>query len=324
MTDPFRALLGNLDPARPVLVQTHDFPDHDAVGAAYGLSELLKRRNLACSIAYGGAIQSRSLTAMIDRLSIALDRIDGSRTFPDAQTIVVDGSPAGGAVREVAGTLVGVIDHHPTRKKPDCPFFDLRTETGSCSAIVWTYWRDAGEIPDATTATAMLAGIQLDTDFLSRHVSKTDLDAHYDLFFRGNNDLAREVVRTALGVSQLSEIGRAFSDFLIRDTIILTEVHDDYSSELLSVLADFLLRLQEITVAVVIEVSGTEYRLSVRTRDRDIDAGCVVRKVLSGIGSGGGHQNMAGGLIRADRYPGAERFLQRLTDEIAASRKVDD
>ena len=160
MTDPFRALIGNLDPARPVLVQTHDFPDHDAVGAAYGLSELLRRRNFACSIAYGGAIQSRSLTAMIDRLGIALDRLDGTRTFPNAQTIVVDGSPAGGAVKEVAGILVGVIDHHPSRKKPACPFFDLRTETGSCSAIVWTYWRDSGEIPDATTATVAQEGEQ--------------------------------------------------------------------------------------------------------------------------------------------------------------------
>ena len=133
-----------------------------------------------------------------------------------------------------------------------------------------------------------------------------------------------KVVRTALGVSQLSEIGRAFSNFLIRDTIILTEVHDDYSSELLSVLADFLLRLQEITVAVVIEVSGAEYHLSVRTRDRDIDAGCVVRKGLAGIGSGGGHPNMAGGVIRADRYPGAERFLQRLADEIATFRSKNE
>jgi nanoRNase/pAp phosphatase (c-di-AMP/oligoRNAs hydrolase) len=324
VTDPFRALLGILDPTRPVLVQTHDFPDHDAVGAAYGLSELLRRRNFACSIVYGGTIQSRSLTAMIERLGITLERIDDSRKFTNEPTIVVDGSPAGGAVKDVAGTLIGVIDHHPSRKNPNCPFFDLRTETGSCSAIVWTYWRDSGETPDATTATAMFAGIQLDTDFLSRHVSKTDLDAHYDLFFKGNNDLAREVVRTALGVSQLSEIGRAFSDFLIRDTIILTEVHDDYSSELLSVLADFLLRLQEITVAVVIEVSGAEYHLSVRSRDRDIDAGCVIRKVLAGIGSGGGHPNMAGGVIRADRYPGAERFLQRLADEIATFKKNDD
>ena len=46
VTDPFRTLIGILDPARPVLVQTHDFPDHDAVGSAYGLSELLRREEL--------------------------------------------------------------------------------------------------------------------------------------------------------------------------------------------------------------------------------------------------------------------------------------
>ena len=42
------ALAEHLDKERPVVVQAHDFPDHDAVATAYALSELLKRsHNLA-------------------------------------------------------------------------------------------------------------------------------------------------------------------------------------------------------------------------------------------------------------------------------------
>jgi len=320
MEYPFRTLLEQLDIGRPVLIQTHDFPDHDAVGAAYALCELLLRRQFECAMTYGGLIQSISLAAMINRLDIRLIPFPEACGNPLYQTIVVDGSPAGGTVKTVAGTLIGVIDHHPAHKKMKFPFLDLRTDVGSCSAIIWTYWQEAGETPDRTTATALLAGIQLDTDFLSRRVSRTDLDAHYELFFQGNNELAREVVRTALSVQQLSEIGHAFSSFLIHDFILITEVHGDYSSELLSVLADFLLRLQEITFVVVIEVRGTEYHLSARTRDRFIDTGYIIRKVLAGIGTGGGHPHMAGGLIRSELYPGAERFLQMMTETIAAYR----
>ncbi len=321
MEFPFRSLLETLDPKRSVLIQTHDFPDHDALGAAYGLCELLLRRNFDCAITYGGLIQSISLATMINALQIKLVPFETARTDESYQTIIVDGSPAGGTVKTVAGALVAVIDHHPARKKPVCPFLDVRKEVGSCSAIIWTYWKETGETPDTTTATALLAGIQLDTDFLSRRVSRTDLDAHYNLFFLGNCELAREVVRTSLSTAQLADIGAAFSSFIIADAILLVEVHGEYTAELLSVLADFLLRLREITFVIVIEAQGAEYRLSVRSRDRCVDAGYIVRKVLAGIGTGGGHPHMAGGIIRGEKYPGAQEFLRHSADEIAAYRR---
>ncbi len=324
MEFPYRSLLETLNPKRSVLVQTHDFPDHDALGSAYALCELLLRRNFDCAMTYGGLIQSISLSTMIDALKIKLIPFEAACTDESYQTIIVDGSPAGGTVKTVAGTLTAVIDHHPSRKKLICPFIDVRKEVGSCSAIIWTYWKEAGETPDTTTATALLAGIQLDTDFLSRRVSRTDLDAHYNLFFLGNSELAREVVRTSLSTAQLADIGAAFSSFLITDSILLVEVHGDYTAELLSVLADFLLRLQEISFVIVIEAQGAEYRLSVRTRDRCVDAGYIVRKVLVGIGTGGGHPHMAGGTIRKEKYPGPQKFLQQAANEIAAYRRKNE
>lgn len=321
---PFESLLSVLTAKRPVLIQTHDFPDHDAVGAAFALRELLARRGFACSIAYGGTIQSISLSEMIKELSIELVPFDGAREAPgEAQTIVVDGSPASGTVRAVAGKLVAVIDHHPARMRLSVPFADVRTDVGSCAAIVWTYWKEAGEEPEGAAATALLAGIQLDTDFLSRRVSKTDLDAHHDLFFRGNHELARAIVRTSLSVDQLADIARAFSSVRVSGGALLAEVSGDYQAELLSVLADFLLRLREVSFVVVIEVRGPEFRLSARTRDRAIDTGHVIRHALAGIGSGGGHPHMAGGIIKPERYPGGDAFLARIVDEIAACRSQE-
>jgi nanoRNase/pAp phosphatase (c-di-AMP/oligoRNAs hydrolase) len=325
MDRPFDILVGLLDPTRPVLVQAHDFPDHDAVGSAYALQMLLRKKRFSCDITHGGLVQSISLTAMITELSIEIKDFDKASKDLSYQTIIVDGSPAGGTVKTVAGQLVGVIDHHsPARKKIKSPFVDLRVETGSCSAIIWTYWEEAGETPDRTTATALLAGIQLDTDFLSRRVSKLDLEAHYHLFFLGDCDLAREIVRISLSVAQLEEIGHAFSSFKIKDSVILAEMRGNYSSELLSVLADFLLRLREITTVLVIEIGGRDYRLSARTRDTGIDIGCVIRDMLSGLGSGGGHPHMAGGFIHSNLYPGGEMFLKMTADGIAEYRSKNE
>lgn len=317
MSGSFGELVGILDPGRPVLVQTHDFPDHDAVGAGLGLKKLLERAGFRASVTWGGLAQGISLAAMIERLGIEpvpfSDALRG-----DWQTVAVDGSPFAGTLREVAGTLAGIVDHHPVWKEITCPFADLRTDAGSCSAIVWSYWKEREETPDRNTATALLAGIQLDTDFLSRRVSALDLDAHYALYPLGDPELARDVVRTSLSVEQLSDIGRAFVDYRLSGKVLLVEVHGDYPQELLSVLADFLLRLREIDFAAVIEVRGAEYRVSARSRSADLDAGHILRKTLAPMGAGGGHPHMAGGVVRPEDYPGPEAFLKRLTETIDA------
>ncbi len=324
MEKPFHSLTAVLDKNRQVLVQTHDFPDHDAAGAAYGLCELLMRFQYDCAIVYGGCIQSISLANMIARLEIPLFHLDSFTPTENAQTVCVDGSPFSGTIKTLAGNLCGIIDHHPQRKRVDSPFIDLRTESGSCSAMIWTYWQDAGEIPDKTTATALLAGIQLDTNFLSRNVSAVDLDAHYHLFFMGNPNLARDIVNISLSIDQLSDIGNAFRTVLISQSILLAEVHGDYSAELLSVLADFLLRLKEITLVAVLAVKGTEYHISTRCRDPFIDVGHVLRKILVGIGSGGGHPHMAGGIIAPGKYPGAKDLLDKLAHEADNNRRKNE
>jgi len=55
---PYLQLLDKLDTKKSVLIQTHDFPDHDAIGAAYALSVLLTKKRFNCSITYGGLLQS--------------------------------------------------------------------------------------------------------------------------------------------------------------------------------------------------------------------------------------------------------------------------
>jgi nanoRNase/pAp phosphatase (c-di-AMP/oligoRNAs hydrolase) len=307
-------LISVLDRDRPVLVQTHDFPDHDAMGAAYALCELLERRGFRCSMTYGGKIQSISLDSMIRKLGIDLVDFPAARENAAFQTVIVDGAPGGGTVETVAGTLVGYIDHHPAPKSAiarfsDVRFVDVRIDVGSCSTIVWTYWKESGEKPDRTSATALLAGIQLDTDFLSRRVSPVDLEAHAALYFLGDPELSREIVHTSLSVAELPDIGQALSTAAHRGPIVVAELSGDYPSELLSVLADFLLRLRETEFSVVAETGGNDCRLSARSRNPALDAGLVLSRSLAGLGSGGGHPHMAGGIMPRGRYPGKEALL---------------
>ncbi|MDR2259299.1 MAG: hypothetical protein LBE14_09150, partial [Treponema sp.] len=60
-----------------LVIQTHDFPDHDAAASAFALGRLLGRRGYAVRLLYRGVIRSFSLKTMIEKLRIPLIRVDG-------------------------------------------------------------------------------------------------------------------------------------------------------------------------------------------------------------------------------------------------------
>ncbi|HRY54127.1 MAG TPA: DHH family phosphoesterase, partial [Spirochaetia bacterium] len=248
---PFAALLGRLDPRRPVLVQTHDYPDIDAVASAWALSGLLARRGYSASAAYRGEIRSRSLARLVEVLGI---EIAGSSPAGDrAQLLVVDGAPANGNVSLFAGELVGIVDHHRIFGEARAPFADLRPELASCSSMIYGYWKEAGAEPPRELATALIAGIQSDTDFLSRRSSPEDFRAYTELFRLGDWELASRIVRTVFDLRELGLIARALSGAVAEEGLLYAEVEGPCGQEALAVLADFALRAEELRATVVAE-----------------------------------------------------------------------
>lgn len=90
---------------------------------------------------------------------------------------------------------------------------------------------------------------------------------------------------------------------------------------LIAILSDFLLSLAEVQLTVVYSRRSDGIKFSVRSEDPKLHAGELVRRALEGVGSGGGHSFMAGGLIPAERIGAlgsapedaiVERFLHAL------------
>lgn len=307
----FLDLLQVLEKERPILIQTHDFPDHDAVGSAYALRELLRQYGFAeIEIGCGGLIQDISLQSLIKFLDLEIISVENIYDKEKFQVIIVDGSPFKGPVNEIGGQLKAVIDHHPPKAKSTAPFTDIRMEIGSCCSIIWSYWKTSEKEIDKKTASALLAGIQLDTHFLSRKVTKMDLDAHYEVYQKGNAEEIHKILRTTLSVTQLEKIGKSFSSYTLIDNFIIVEVKESVSSAILSVLSDFLVWMKEIKFAVSVEVAGEKYKISARSRDTELNAGYMIYKATKKIGAGGGHANMAGGFVLASKYPGKKEFLK--------------
>ncbi len=325
---PFERLCGVIADALPIMgaektliIQPHDNPDHDAVAAAFALTKLLERRGFSPRIVHRGTIRSHSLQAMTAELSIPLELCDSQRAA-EQETIpcvVIDASPNNTNATPLTDRLVAVVDHHPhPGDLSGLPFSDIRPQYGSCASIVAEYWQESGEEVDKATATALLMGIQMDTDFLSRRVSQADLEAHYRLFFRGDWEFGARIVKSALAIQDLPALKEVLGHARVRDGIFFSVVPFECTQEVLSIMADFFLRIKEARATVIVEAGGGEYHVSARSKLSSLSASELMKRALVGIGRGGGHDHMAGGIIDPALYPGEpalfERFVAAATD----------
>jgi nanoRNase/pAp phosphatase (c-di-AMP/oligoRNAs hydrolase) len=318
MAEPFRTLSSLLSSRRPVAVQTHDFPDIDAAASAWGLARLLSLRGFEASCSYRGELRSRSLKNLVAWLRIGLVPADSLE--PGSQVIVVDGSPGNGNVSLGEDELVAVIDHHCMAGETEAPFQDLRPEMAACSTMIRGYWEEVGAEPPSGVCTALLAGIQSDTDFLSSRCSDEDFAAYAALYRSGDWELASRIVRTTLDLRELGLVAAALERSAVSEGLLFAFIREPCGQEALAVLAEFALRAEELSAAVAAEKDEGGVHISVRSRSSSVSAFELVRTALAGLGNGGGHAHSAGGLIPYSSDPGEEALRERFFR--AASKSI--
>jgi len=314
----FDTLTGILEPSRRVVVQTHNYPDHDAVAAGFALRELLALKGFSAVLAYAGDLESDSLVEAVHVLSIPLLSWDDAVITADDQIILVDSYIGNRNVTTNTDSVKGVIDHHIPPEPADILFSDIRPTVGSCSTIVWTYYVEADLAVPPAVATALLLGLMMDTDFLTRGVSSLDVDAFGALFGIGDLKGASMMLRNSLSLRHLEVFRKALDHAEYHDDICLLRLDVELPPEVVGILADFFLRLREIRFVVIAVEYGEVIKLSVRSEDENRPASGLLRVALAGIGSGGGHIHMGGGGINRMAYPGWEALK---TIILAANRQ---
>jgi nanoRNase/pAp phosphatase (c-di-AMP/oligoRNAs hydrolase) len=309
-------LISVLDRDRPIVIQAHDFPDHDAVASAFALSKLLESNGLDSILCYGGQLQSASLDEAIRNLEIPISATADLDVDGTAQVIVVDGFVGNKNIRSLPGEIVGVIDHHSPPTEPDCKYWDIREHYGSCCTILYEYYKISSTALSRRVATALLMGLMMDTAFMTRGVTPIDLEAFSTLFFEGDWETGSRLLKNSLSLNDLSTFREAINSCVVADDFCFVPVQKECTAEVMALVADFFLNLREIHFVAVVEPERDEYRLSVRSEDASRPSDVVIRRALDGIGAGGGHVHMGGGSIPRDLFPGEEglrkRFLEAL------------
>ena len=94
-----------------VYIQTHNFPDPDAIASAYGLSVLLEKYGFSSSICYQGKIERFSTNGFIEKLGIKLTSLDELHEMIETDEIILVDSQKGNAnITDAIGNEIICID----------------------------------------------------------------------------------------------------------------------------------------------------------------------------------------------------------------------
>ena len=310
---PTRGLLADLfrelERPGPLVILPHDNPDPDSMASAVCLKFLVNRLlEKEAYIALGGIVGRAENRAMRTYLNIELVPVSEVRFTGDVQVALVDTQPGRSNNSLPEGVVpTVVIDHHPAYATyPGVPFLDLRDDYGATSTILTEYLRESKLDVEPKIATALFYGIAAETQDLGREATAADIEASHFLYPYANKRRLAKIENARVPREYFRVFREAIDHAALYDhKIVVSLLGDVQYPDMVAEVADFLLRLDGAEWSAAIGAYNGCLYCSIRTTDRDANAGDLLQRVL-GAKSAGGHDQIAGGRIPLGPDP-AER-----------------
>jgi nanoRNase/pAp phosphatase (c-di-AMP/oligoRNAs hydrolase) len=330
---PLVSLLEAVEGTDPLVILPHDNPDPDALASAAALQYLVRQiAKRDAIIALGGIIGRAENRAMVKYLNISLVPVKEIDFSAPTKVALVDTQP-GRSNNSLPADVrpAAVIDHHPAYGSYEgVPFVDLRHSYGATSTILTEYLRDSHLTVESKIATALFYGISAETQDLGREASPADFAASQFLYPYANKRRLGRIENARVPREYFRTFRDAIEGAVIYGNVVMSDLGDVLYPDMVAEVADFLLRLDEVEWALAMGSYKRSLHVSLRTMDREANAGDVLQKVL-GSRSAGGHDMIAGGKLRIEgngleREKAAvrikERFLRRVGVEAAEPRDL--
>ncbi len=295
-----RRLLRTLEGKKNILVTTHLHPDPDALASSLAMTFLLRShlKDATVSMAIKGRIGGGINTAFV-KLSL-LDLVEWSdEKLKDYDAIVLlDTQPLSAyspLPRELAPTVV--IDHHSGRRRPHAPFCDIRPDVGATSSIIFSYFMEIEQPISPVMAATLLFAIESDLAGAAGTPGELDNIALSSLTLLADTHRLYQMRYVDLPQGYYIAYASALANAVYYDNAIISHLEEIDSPEKPAVMADFLLRFDQVEWALVTAIYEDRLIISLRTSSRSLSAADMIRRLLRNWGEGGGHRTKAGGFI---------------------------
>ena len=283
-----------------VVIQCHDFPDADAISSGFAVYTYLKAHGREVRLIYGGKseITKPNLVIMTEQLEIPLEYV---KELPEAELLVtVDCVYGEGNVTKFPAKKVAVIDHHLCNKTIS-DLMEVRSSYGSCATVVADLLQEEGFVINENTAvaTALYYGLYSDTNAFGELNHPADKDLRD--FTKYDSSVFMLLKNSNLSLGEMQIAGDALKHYRYREEYRFAVVQaKPCDPNILGFISDLLLQVDGVDTCVVFCKMPSGLKLSVRSCVASVRAVELLEYVVTGIGSGGGHMQKAGGYIPND------------------------
>jgi len=281
-----------------VFIQPHNVPDPDAIASSLGLYYLLSQRGIKkLAIVYDQEIEKANSLRMLEIFNVPVIKAADAHTLgTEDWAVLVDAQKGNANITDLPTDEVAAIDHHEDKGDMGYRFMDIRPEVGSCSSIIAEWFFENNIEPPKIVATALLYGIFMDTDNLTRGASDFDINMFYRLYALSDIDMIVELKGNEISVKDLDLYAEAFKTVEIYDELAFLRLRN-VNDSLLGAAGDIVVSVAGVEIVIAYATREKGIKLSIRSTCGKILANDLVRFLVEGCGVGGGHDNMAGGFI---------------------------
>ncbi len=295
------SLVDLLKKSQSVLIVMQDNPDPDSIAAALGLRKIANSQTEAqCTLTYGGSIGRAENKALVRYLSVNLRPLNDINLTRFDLICMVDTQPKTGNNSLPEDFIPDiVIDHHPMHPETrQCIFTDIRRDYGSTSTILCEYLKQMEINIDTQLATALFYGIRSDTQDLGRETIKADMDAIYFLYPLANKRMLSQIQRGSFDREYFQLLANALKNARVyQNSVIITALGHVNNTDMISEVADLLLRDDSATCTICYGFSDQKILISIRTTNENLEVDKMIKSIVGKSGTGGGHKTYAGGQI---------------------------
>lgn len=326
-----KRLITALQDAKKILVTCHQHPDPDAIGSCAAMTALLRaclNKDTVIDISIKGQVPGGVNSAFARHAGLKFRHWDDAQLAEYDAIILLDVQPSFSFSPLPEGVEpTAVIDHHRTRrKKPKAKFVDIRTEVGACGSIVFSYFMEMDVDIPPDIAAVLLYAIESDLAGAAGAPSQLDNLALSSLTLVADTKKLYQMRHVVLPREYFVSHANALATAMFFENALIAHAEAISSLEQPAVIADFLLRFDQVQYALVTATHGDRMVLSLRSSVSGKSAGEIMRRLVRAIGEGGGHKMKAGGNIELNLGTPAEieRIRRTVKRRLLKTLEIED
>lgn len=291
-----------------MLILTHDYPDPDALAAAFSLQYLAREGfGVETCIGYRGQVGRMENKTMVRLLRIPMHKFKPGMLTRYASIALVDTQPAfeNNPFPE-AGHAALVLDQHPSVVAPRADLAIVDPDCGATCVIIAQALLQIGLPLTAPIATALAYGILSDTLDLYRVRREDTVETYLQVLHHADMRMLARIQNPVRPRKFFACLAKGILEARLYRRLVVTHLGEVDTPDRVAQVADFLLAYNRIRWCLVTGRYKGHLHASLRSTQTRVQAGEILRDVFENRDEAGGHGAIAGGACRLGTSAGAE------------------